>query len=90
MGEKEKKIMERALDAYGMDQVNIMLEEMAELQKELCKFVRGEDTTEHIAEEIADVKIMIAQMIMLFDVEEQVEQYIQEKLERLSRRLETI
>ena len=43
----------------------MMFEEMAELQKELCKNARGKDNRAEIAEEIADVHIMLDQMEIL-------------------------
>ena len=50
-------------------------EEMAELQDVLCKFLRGHvdgDTLANIAEEIADVGIMLDQMAIEFEVEDAV------------------
>lgn len=69
----------------------MVFEEMAELQDVLCKFLRGrvdEDTRTHIAEEIADVEIMLQQMVMLFDCAGQVETFRRYKLERLAGRIE--
>lgn len=78
-----------ALDTYGADAQTLMLfEEMAELQKELCKHARGRDNREAIAEEIADVQIMLAQMTMLHDCAVLVDEYISIKLDRLRKRLE--
>jgi len=82
--------MGKALDTWGTDQITILFEEMAELQKELCKFLRGNDTTQEIAEELADVKICLAEMEMLFDVEDKVESNINDKLLRLRKRLELL
>lgn len=81
-------IYDRALHKWGAaNQMVVALEEMAELQKELCKNMRGIGNTEHIAEEIADVQIMLEQMILLFDVEDTVEEYKKAKLRRLEERL---
>lgn len=78
-----------ALDTYGAAAQTLMLfEEMAELQKELCKHARGRDNREAIAEEIADVQIMLAQMTMLHDCAVLVDEYIAIKLDRLRKRLE--
>ncbi len=78
-----------ALDTYGADAQTLMLfEEMAELQKTLCKHARGRDNREAIAEEIADVQIMLAQMTMLHDCAVLVDEYIKIKLDRLRKRLE--
>lgn len=79
-----KKIYRDALDKFGADmQALVCIEEMSELQKELCKQTRGKGHRLHIAEEIADVQIMLAQMIMLYDLEDFVNEWRAYKLERL-------
>ena len=63
-----KELYRRAIDTYGPDaQTRMVMEEMAELQKELCKNSRGADNLASIAEEIADVEIMLEQMMVLHD-----------------------
>ena len=85
----EQLIYESALKKYGKEnQTRMMFEEMAELQKELCKEARGEDNTDAIAEEIADVKIMLEQMIILHNCKDMVEMQMKRKLQRLKERLE--
>lgn len=65
-------------------QLNIAIEEMSELTKELCKYKRGFDNRDHIIEEMADVYIMLRQLKIIFNVEDkeikEVERY---KLKRL-------
>ncbi len=63
------------------------IEEMSELTKELCKNGRGQENTTHIAEEIADVEIMLRQMMILFDCKEDVDKFFRYKLERLAGRI---
>ena len=86
------EICRAALEAFGAEaQITMVFEEMAELQDVLCKFLRGrvdEDTRTHIAEEIADVEIMLQQMVMLFGCAGQVETFRRYKLERLAGRIE--
>lgn len=80
-----------ALAAFGRDsQMMVAIEEMSELTKELCKNGRGQENTTHIAEEIADVEIMLQQMVMLFDCAGQVETFRRHKLERLAGRIEEV
>ncbi|MGI5905195.1 MAG: helix-turn-helix domain-containing protein [Candidatus Pararuminococcus gallinarum] len=87
--EKSQHIYEGALNKWGKEsQTRMMFEEMAELQKELCKEARGEDNTDAIAEEIADVKIMLEQMIILHNCKDMVEMQMKRKLQRLKERLE--
>lgn len=84
---KEKEIYREALEKWGYHQRTIALEEMAELQKEICKNIRGYDNRIEIAEEIADVEIMLEQMKILFDIYKKVEEFKKYKLERLAKRL---
>lgn len=82
------EICRAALETFGEDsQVMIAIEEMSELTKELCKNGRGQENTTHIAEEIADVQIMLRQMVMLFDCKGTVDKYRQYKLKRLAGRI---
>ena len=85
----DNAICQAALETFGKElQVTMAIEEMSELTKELCKNSRGQKNTTHIAEEIADVEIMLQQMVMLFDCEGQVETFRRYKLERLEKRRE--
>ena len=81
----EQRIYRAALAAWGADAQTLMVfEEMAELQKELCKAARGRDNREQIAEEIADVEIMLEQMKVLHRCAEAVAAYRESKLRRLA------
>ncbi len=85
----ELQVLQRALDTYGSRaQVVMVFEEMSELQKELCKYLRGRGSFEHIAEEIADVEIMLEQMKMLFFCANDVRDVRRCKVERLKERLD--
>lgn len=82
------EICRAALEAFGAgSQVMIAIEEMSKLTKELCKNGRGQENTTHIAEEIADVEIMLCQMVMLFDCSFTVDKFRRYKLERLAERI---
>lgn len=85
----EMKILEMALETFGGGaQIVVAIEEMSELQKELCKSLRGSGNVENIAEEIADAQIMLEQMTMLFGCGQSVESVRQKKLQRLEMRIE--
>lgn len=85
----DRETLQKALDIYGSDAQTLMVfEEMSELQKELCKHARGKDNVDQIAEEIADVQIMLEQMIILHDCEDAVKAFRKSKIERLKRRME--
>ncbi len=85
----ETEVLQRALDTYGsLPQIVMVFEEMSELQKELCKYLRGKYSPASIAEEIADVEIMIEQMKMLFCCADEVRDVRRRKVERLKERLD--
>lgn len=84
----DNEICRAALEAFGAEAQMVMaIEEMSELTKELCKHRRGRDNVEAIAEEIADVEIMLRQMVMLFDCRFTVDRFRRYKLERLAERI---
>ena len=85
----ELKVLQRALDTYGsLPQIVMVFEEMSELQKELCKYLRGKYSPANIAEEIADVEIMLEQMKMLFCCADDVRDGRRRKVARLKKRLD--
>lgn len=86
-----EEICKRAIEVYGAESQMLMcIEEMSELTKELCKEHRGKGVKSSIAEEIADVQITLAQMIMLFDISDDVQCFRQIKLDRLRKRMEGV
>lgn len=72
---KRPEVLQEAVAAYGTHaQVDMAIEEMSELTKALCKERRcglgqGSRAQAHanIIEEIADVIIMLAQLLIIFD-----------------------
>lgn len=85
---RENEILLSALTKWGAGMQTVMVfEEMAELQKELCKSLRGKNNRGYIAEEIADVRIMLDQMVILHDCAEDVNVWRKVKLGRLEKRL---
>ena len=75
-------------NGYKM-QTMVAIEEMSELTKELVKFMRGEANTDAIAEEIADVEIMLHQLKIIYGIkDEDIEKYKIIKLNRLKERME--
>jgi dephospho-CoA kinase len=63
------------------------VEEMAELTKELCKDLNGQGSPAHIAEEIADVEIMLEQLKYIYSNTALVYAYRKQKIERLQGRI---
>ena len=84
----ERDVFTMALKTYGKNaQMAMVMEEMSELQKELCKNLRGAENVTAIAEEIADAGIMLDQMKILFNCEWDVEQVRALKVDRLQKRI---
>ena len=83
------EILKNAIARYGEKvQMVIAMEEMAELTKELSKFLRGAHNEDAIAEEVADVRIMLDQIVIMFDCAGAAALYESVKVERLRKRLE--
>ena len=79
------EILKQAIAFYGADnQKRQLLEEMAELAFAVCKSMRGED--HNVPEELADVKIMIAQMELIYCCKADVDRFEAQKLKRLAER----
>ena len=84
----ETAICQLAVNVYGKtSQCTVCMEEMAELTKELSKNLRGQDNAAHIAEEIADVEIMLEQLKVIFRNRALVDRIRANKLVRLSDRI---
>lgn len=63
-----KEFYKKVVDTYGNQQVIVAIEELSELQKELCKALRNNANYDNIVEEIADVEIMLEQMKIYFNI----------------------
>ena len=65
------------------------IEELSELQKALCKYIKNpcEETKENVTEEMADVSLMIDQLLIIFDNEKEWQQITAQKIERTYKRL---
>lgn len=92
--EERRALLDRAITAYGAPaQMDMAVEEMAELTKALCKVKRvscaaeAKAVLENVVEEMADVQIMLDQLRIIFGHSTaEAEEY---KLERLKKRLDT-
>lgn len=85
-----EEIIEKAIEKYGnVNQCIVAIEEMSELQKEITKTLRGENVRDNLIEEIADVEIMIMQLVRIFNISiKEVNKQRKAKLKRLEKRLE--
>lgn len=90
-------ILDRAVEKYGERQLDQAQEELAELIVAISKYKRAAAKDKNIdkavidvIEEIADVNIMIKQVMMLLDIEEFEVQNIEiVKLNRLEKRMDS-
>lgn len=84
---ERRRVYEAAIDRYGIEpQLRMVIEEMSELTKELCKFFRGKDNLDDIADEAADVAIMLEQLQLIFNLHD-VSKHMDAKVERLAGKL---
>lgn len=83
--EKIKNILKTTLLENGIEKQSIIaMEELSELQKAISKAARGKLDKENMAEEIADVYIIIMQMEMFYNISvDDVEKWLTVKIDRL-------
>lgn len=87
-----KQLLERVITANGMNkQLDVAIEELSELIQAICKLKRYGYTDEecyfNLAEEMADVEIVLAELKLMFDNEDNVKEWKDYKLDRLEKRL---
>lgn len=93
-GEERDVAFRKFICEYGtFAQIDMALEEMSELTKALLKWkrARGAELTaarDCIVDELADVRIMVRQMEILFQCEDEVDRRIDTKIKRQMKRLE--
>ena len=84
-----KWLYKQLIAKYGnSNQLTVLVEELSELTKEICKYQRGNGNIGHIAEEIADVEIMLEQAKLIFHIgEDNLEEIKDYKINRTFNRL---
>lgn len=81
-----------AIEVYGESkQIVKAIEEMAELTHALCRYLTDDlqNHEDEVTEELADVIVMVMQLLIVFDGET-VKAMIEQKVERLRARLDGI
>lgn len=90
------EVLQECVNTYGAEaQVDMAVEEMSELTKALLKYRRKEAqdskdleaARENILEEVADVIIMLTQLIMIYGGRDLVQETIENKVDRQIKRL---
>lgn len=94
MGPQQRTVYQKAINAFGVDNQLFQLdEEMAELIKAVNKWRRNqrpgnEAFVADVAEEIADVEIMLDQLKIMLDIaDNEIEDWKYRKIKRLSRNI---
>jgi len=83
-----EEVYAAAIRKWGEEaQMLMIIEEMSELTKEICKEFRGTPDREATADEIADVTIMLEQAQLIFGVKALVRERIEYKINRLRERI---
>lgn len=69
-------------------QLIVAIEELAELQKELTKSLRGQENIDHIEEEMADVLLIIDELSYIFRItQDSLLDRVQAKIDRTLERM---
>ena len=86
--EDRKKVYQAALRKWGVGlQTMMAVEEMSELTKEICKIKRGKIDLDALADEIADVAIMLEQLREIYGMNDAVCDHMDAKILRLQSRV---
>ena len=86
--EDRKKVYQAALRKWGVGlQTMMAVEEMSELTKEICKIKRGKMDLDALADEIADVTIMLEQLRDIYGLNDAVCDHMDAKILRLQSRV---
>lgn len=86
--EEEETVFDEAIEAFGAAKQAVKaVEELSELQKELCKWLIGESRRESLSEEMADVGIMLDQLGRIFRNGDQVSLWRERKIRRLKEKV---
>ena len=86
--EDRKNVYQAALRKWGVDlQTMMAVEEMSELTKEICKIKRGKMDLDSLADEIADVTIMLEQLREIYGLNDAVCDHMDAKILRLQSRV---
>lgn len=84
----KKEIYKKLIEKNKEKQLIVAIEELSELQKEICKSLRGKLNKTNLVEEIADVEIMLEQIKLYFDIQQtNINLVKQQKIVRTYKRL---
>ncbi len=85
----EKELMQSALDKWGTEsQLNMVIEECAELIDAIQKWRRNRIDSVKVLEETVDVELCLDQLKMMLDAPKLFDNIKKDKLDRLARLLQ--
>jgi len=89
MRKETRELYKKACEKWDQSQLLLAIEECSELIQALCKVWRWPSTVtpDSLVEEIADVKIMVEQLEIVFDCEKAATRIRRKKLRRLKKLL---
>ena len=92
LNKDQKNVLEAVISYYGVDsQIEMVVEECAELIDAIKKYKRGRYSEESVIEEMADVYIMLNQLEIIFTncerckYDEVFDKYLSMKIDRISK-----
>lgn len=84
---EKEEIYLKLIQKFGVETQSVVaVEELSELQKEVCKMLRKIGNVHNLAEEIADTLIVIEQLMLIHNCESEVVLLKQQKLQRVYER----
>lgn len=87
----EEEILCGVQEEYGLSyEMVVAIEELSELTKELCKDMRDQGDEDAIAEEMADVEIVLAHLKLIYKNADMVAEWRGRKLRELEKMLRGI
>lgn len=89
---EQQEVVVKAILRYGYPkQLVVAIEELSELQKEICKEIRSDKNGENryrIIQELADVVVIIEMLALMYNINmEQITPIVVHKIHRLSERM---
>ncbi|MCU7195538.1 hypothetical protein GMB34_13725 [Turicibacter sanguinis] len=91
MTTSDSAICRKAVEKFGIDiQQIVAMEELGELIQAISKRARGKDNRDNLAEEIADVEIMLEQLKYIHNCPIEVELWKARKLDKLKSMVEGV
>ena len=91
MTTSDSAICRKVVEMFGADlQQMVAIEEIGELLQAISKRARGKDNRDNLAEEIADVEIMLEQLKYIHNCPIEVELWKAKKLDKLKSTVEGV